>query len=250
MAMDLDDRITIAAPEGIELQLVLAGLGSRFIGGAIDLIVQGLLIVILAVVTVTTATSTTLVLVGFYVGLFLIAFAYPILFEVLGAGRTPGKRLAHTRVLRSSGSQVDLPASAIRNLMRLLDGLLLLWIPTIISIAGTSLNQRPGDLAAGTVVVLDRGQPKGRSQTVFSPAARVHPAVPGGEGWDVSAVTTDEVAAVRRFLERRESLDRDARRSLARRLRSGLAVKVTGAAVDIPDEQFLEQLVSAKASRG
>ncbi|MDQ6842009.1 MAG: RDD family protein, partial [Actinomycetota bacterium] len=119
--MDLDDRITIAAPEGVELQLVLAGLGSRFIGGAIDLIVQSLLILILAVVTVLTATSTTLVLVVFYIGLFLVTFAYPILFEVRGGGRTPGKRMAHTRVLRAHGAPVDLPASAIRNLMRLLD---------------------------------------------------------------------------------------------------------------------------------
>lgn len=248
--MDLDDRITIAAPEGIELQLVLAGLGSRFIGGVIDLIVQGLLMLILAVVTVITATSTTVVLVGFSIGLFLITFAYPILFEVLGAGRTPGKRLAHTRVLRSSGAPVDLPASAIRNLMRLLDGLPLLWIPTIVSIAITSLNQRPGDLAAGTVVVLDRGQPKVRSRAVSSAAARAQSATPGGQGWDVSAMSIDEIAAVRQFLERRDSLDPNARRSLARRLSNGLAVKITGAPADIPDEEFLEQLVSAKASRG
>ena len=249
MAMDLDDRITIAAPEGVELQLVLAGLGSRFIGGAIDLILQGLLILILAVVTVVTATSTTLVLVVFYIGLFSVAFAYPILFEVLGGGRTPGKHMAHTRVLRSNGAPVDLPASAIRNLMRLLDGLLFLWVPTIISIAVTARNQRPGDLAAGTVVVLDRGQPKARSQPIAAPAAQPQSARSSGVPWDVSAVSIDEVAAVRRFLDRRQTLDPDARRSLARRLSSGLAVKVTGAPADIPDEEFLEQLVSAKASR-
>ncbi len=42
--MDLDDSITISTPEGLLLRLQLAGLGSRFIAGAVDLIIQAILV--------------------------------------------------------------------------------------------------------------------------------------------------------------------------------------------------------------
>ena len=48
--MDLDESITIATPEGLELRLQLAGLGSRFIAGAVDLIIMLALVAILAVI--------------------------------------------------------------------------------------------------------------------------------------------------------------------------------------------------------
>ena len=82
---------------------------------------------------------------------------YPIAFELLARGRTPGKRLTHLRVVRERGDAVDLPSSVIRNLVRLLDGQTLLWKqPTIISILATgNRNQRPGDIAGGTLVIRD-----------------------------------------------------------------------------------------------
>lgn len=41
--------------------------------------------------------------------------------------------MSNLRVLRDSGTPVDLPASSIRNLMRIIDGPLLLHNPSIIS---------------------------------------------------------------------------------------------------------------------
>jgi uncharacterized RDD family membrane protein YckC len=240
--VDLDDRITISTPEGIELTLVLAGLGSRFIAGAADLIIQLVLIGILAAVAGAIAGLISAVVI---ILSFAIWFLYPILFEVLAAGRTPGKRWTHLRVMRDSGAPVDLQASAIRNLARLLDGPLLLYLPTLISIAVTTRNQRPGDMAAGTIVIRESG--------VSSPAPRRAPVAwrwaappPAAPGWDVSAVSAQEVAAVRRFLDRRDSLDSAARQTLARRLAAGLAAKVSGTPPGVDDEQFLEQLAREK----
>jgi len=92
-----------------------------------------------------------------------------------------------------------------------------------------------------------------RENPVTSPGPRSAPAdrdsgapPAAGGGWDASAVTPQEVAAVRRFLERRESLDAPARQALARRLAEGLSGKVSGASPGIPDEQFLEQLTRSK----
>jgi hypothetical protein len=67
--------------------------------------------------------------------------------------------------------------------------------------------------------------------------------------WDVSAVSGEEIAAVRRFLQRRATLDLGPRRALAHRLEQGLRAKVSGAPEDLSAERFLEELVQVKASR-
>jgi uncharacterized RDD family membrane protein YckC len=241
--VDLDDRITISTPEGVELALTLAGLGSRFIAGAADLIIQLVLIGILSAVAGAIAGLASAVVI---VLSFLIWFLYHVLFEVLAAGRTPGKRWTHLRVVRDSGAPVDLQASMIRNLVRILDGLLLLYIPTMISIVVTARNQRPGDLAAGTLVIRENplGAPTPRAASGGSGSV----APPAASGWDVSAVSAQEMAAVRRFLERRESLDGPARRTLAQRLAEGLQDKVSGVPRGLENEQFLEQLTREKRS--
>jgi uncharacterized RDD family membrane protein YckC len=243
--VELEDRITIATPEGIELQIVLAGAASRFIACVIDLVVQLALVVLAAV--------AALGLLGGGVGTALFAMAsfaalylYDVLFEVLASGRTPGKRVTHLRVVRERGTPVDLPASAIRNLLRLIDFLPTAYLVGLASILITERNQRLGDLAAGTLVIRDAGRRK-------DPAPAAGPASAQGgldsSGWDVSAVGVDELVAVRRFLERRESLDRGARQELAHRLEQGLLAKVAGAPAGLSAEGFLEELSRVKASR-
>ena len=258
--MDLDESITIATPEGVELRLQLAGLGSRFIAGGVDLVIMLILLGILAVITGPVAgLSGGVAGVVFVIGSFVILLFYPILFELLAGGQTPGKRVSHLRVLRDSGAPVDLPASAIRNLMRLVDGPLLLYLPSIISIAATKRNQRPGDIAAGTIVAREQPAAKAPRKAKTISVGRATPGGSGsgsgsgsgepGERWDTSAVTPQEVAAVRRFLERRASLERAARRELAVRLAEGLRSKVSSAPADLAPEQFLEELERIKRTR-
>jgi uncharacterized RDD family membrane protein YckC len=250
--VDLDESIRIATPEGIELRLQLAGLGSRFIAGGVDLTIMLILLAILAAIAGPVAgLSGGVSGVVYVIGAFAILLFYPILFELLNHGQTPGKRISNLRVLRDSGTPVDLAASSIRNLMRLIDGPLLLYIPSIVSIAVTSRNQRPGDIAAGTIVT--REQPAAEGGRKASAAAVRGPAGAGveqsAERWDTSAVTPQEVAAVRRFLERRGSLERRARRELAVRLADGLRPKVSSAPHDLGPERFLEELERIKRTR-
>jgi uncharacterized RDD family membrane protein YckC len=241
MAMELEDLTTVQTPEGAELKLRLAGLGSRFIAGVADLAIMAVLTLALVIFTGGPGASNGFLEAGFYIGVFVIWLLYWILWELLAKGQTPGKRWSHLRVVRDGGAPVDLPASATRNLMRLIDGPLLLWIPTVIGIAVSPRNQRPGDVAAGTLVVRDRLAARvGRA--VARPAAAGEPS-----RWDVSAVTVQELAVVRRFLERRDGLDRIARAQLAARLSEGLRPKVAGAPTGLGAEQFLEQLATIKA---
>ena len=72
-------------------------------------------------------------------------------------GRTPGKRMAGLRVVRSSGRPVDGTASTIRNAMRLdRRPAAALRADDHRRSSSTKHNQRPGDLAGDTVVIRDR----------------------------------------------------------------------------------------------
>ncbi len=247
--MDLDDRITLSTPEGVALEVTLAGIGSRFIAGATDLVLQLVLMGVLALVA--SAGSGGVLEVVLIVGAFAIWFFYPVAFELLAAGRTPGKRLTHLRVIRDSGAPVDLAASAIRNLMRVIDGPLLLYLPSLIGVAVTARNQRPGDMAAGTVVIREPAASRQRrgAPGLLRPEPVPPPVAEPATRWDASAVTAGETAAVRHFLARRETLDAGARRALAHRLAGGLRPKVTGAPQGLGSEAFLEQLAELKRGR-
>src|SRR5689334_14104449 len=148
--MELDDRLVIATPEGVELELMLAGLGSRAVGGIVDGIIQVVVIVATAVVVSDKGGVGEAI---FAIVAFLMLFAYNVLFEVWGGGRTPGKHSAGLRVVRSSGASVGLGASALRTVIRLIDLLPGVYVVGSISILVTKRNQRLGDLAADTIVV-------------------------------------------------------------------------------------------------
>jgi hypothetical protein len=177
------------------------------------------------------------------VAFFVATVVYDIFFEVRAGGRTPGKRALGLRVVLADGGAVGLRASAVRNLLRLIEGLPLSYVPAVVSILVTRDNQRLGDLAAGTVVAREpRPQPLPPSR--LQPPAPEHTAT-----WDVSAVTPEELSAVRSFLDRRDGFDPAARADVARRLAARLAPRVSGAPDGLPPERFLEDLARVKAAR-
>lgn len=238
--MRYDDAITISTPEGVELELALAGLGSRFVAALVDTIVQvGLYVALGIALGVAGAFGAAL----FSVLAFLVFFAYHIFFETLASGRTPGKRWTGLRVVRLEGQPIGFVASAVRNTLRLVDVLPLGYVIGAISILASSKNQRLGDIAAGTLVIRERS---GARTDWTAPSFRRAPAP---VGWDVSGITAEEVAAVRGFLERRYDLAPEARTQLGSTLAERLRPKVVGAPDDMDVETFLESLDAAKASR-
>lgn len=238
-----DDRLAIATPEGVEVELTLAGIGSRFIAGAIDVAIQGLVILALALVLRPAGDAGVAI---FSSAMFGIIFFYDVLFEVLGRGKTPGKRWTGLRVVRSGGRPITLVRSALRNILRLIDILPALYAVGMIAIFVTPRNQRLGDLAAGTHVVRDRHG--GRREPV-SPRAPEPIELGEATTWDVSAVTADDAGTVRAFLERRDQLKAAAREEIAAELARRLRPRVGGAHEAVGDERFLELLVAAKSAR-
>jgi len=215
-------------PDAVALDLATATVGSRGIAYIIDLaiILSGLLVIALA--------ETILGVTGFvpgWVGLallllfgFTLQFGYPIGFEVLMRGRTPGKAAMGLRVVTVEGLPVGIRHATIRAVIGLLELLGSFGMVAVVSSLVSARGQRLGDLAAGTVVLRERrsgGQP---SAITFAPP----------RGWeayvarlDVSGLDSRERAAVRDTLRRMHDLPTDVRSRIVGELAEALAPRTT-----------------------
>jgi uncharacterized RDD family membrane protein YckC len=238
----LDDRITIATPEGVAIEMVLAGLGSRFLARLLDSVIQFFAIIALAFAIGAAHSSGIAIAVG-VVLIFLVVFAYDVAFEVLNHGRTIGKAAAGIRVVGASGEPVRFLPSAIRNIVRIVDFLPVSYLVGSISIVATRRDQRLGDLAAGTVVARDR------FPGLTQPPAPITVTPDLVATWDVSAIRPEEVHAVRQFLDRRLALRWPARSYFAVDLANRLAPRVVGVPPNSHPEYVLEGIVVAKQHR-
>lgn len=86
---------------------------------------------------------------------FLLEWFYPVYFEVWRQGRTPGKKSMHIRVMNDDGTPVTFGSSLLRNLLRIVDFLPLMYVTGIIASVLNPQFKRLGDLVAGTLVVYD-----------------------------------------------------------------------------------------------
>ena len=248
--MFYEDRISVATPEGVTLEATLAGVGSRFVAGVVDQLLRWALllalIILLAVLGDGGDTFSGAAVAVLVVGIFLVQFAYDVLFETLGGGRTPGKRWTGLRVVKVGGAPVGFLASALRNILRIIDSLPGFYLVGIICVFVTAKNQRLGDLAAGTIVVRERKHPNPLPPAPSTAA----PSPVDASLYDISAISADEMATVRRFLDRRATLTPEARDRLAHEMATRLGPRVVGPPRQWQAEAFLEYLVAAKAARG
>jgi uncharacterized RDD family membrane protein YckC len=183
----LDTLRRVPTPEGIELTLRLAGPVPRAYAFLVDLLIRGMIMLVVAQILAFVGRSGTgLMLIAY----FTIEWFYPVLFELLWGGATPGKRAFALMVVNDNGTPVTVGASITRNLLRAVDFLPFLWAFGLLSMLFTRDFKRLGDLAAGTVVVY---RDKKRSAVAMAQAAPRPPA---------HALTLAERRAVLNFAER------------------------------------------------
>jgi uncharacterized RDD family membrane protein YckC len=217
-------RSSIITPEAVELEFQSAGLGSRTLGFAIDLLIQGAALLVLAAVvglgaldSLPQAAATIIAVVA----LFLIVLGYPVLSETLWGGRTVGKAAIGLRVRTREGTPIRFRHAAIRGALGLVDFWLTSGAAAALSILLTRDNLRLGDLAAGTLVLRERTAAAATAAPVtFTPP-------PGWEPYtaalDVGAMTSEQYGLVRSFLLRAHELSPEGRVHLAVRLAAPLA---------------------------
>ncbi len=211
----LDQHIEVETPELVAFSYSIAGIGSRGVAAMIDVLVMmvaGLVLVFIVSMGVPWVTRLGLrgpvvamgpwLAAAMILGLFAFVWGYYVLLEVFWDGQTPGKRLMHVRVVRDGGFSMNFGASAIRNLVRIVDFLPATYGVGVASMALTREGKRLGDLVAGTIVVRER------MVTVPSHAAALARASSPAAVPTISAtLTEDEYVLLERFLARRSSLD-------------------------------------------
>lgn len=180
----------VETPEGAEFELRVAGPVPRAMAWAIDCVIRlvGYFVLLVGVGLIGDAAVGV-----FFLCLFLGEWFYPVLFEVLRDGQTPGKKSLGLTVLHHDGAPVGWTASILRNLVRFADFLPVAYGFGVVSMLASRDFQRLGDLAAGTVVV--HGEPPAFGTRV--PAAPpMRPPVP---------LRSDEQRVVIDFAERLSS---------------------------------------------
>ena len=149
--MALDTTHTVQTPEGVDLDLRVAGPVTRCVAWGLDVMLR--LAVWFALFMLTSFMFNGVSAGVFLIYTFVSEWFYPVLFEVLQNGQTPGKRAMGLRVIREDGTPVDWSSSVLRNFLRVVDLLPALYGVGLVSTLIDPSFRRVGDLAAGTLVV-------------------------------------------------------------------------------------------------
>lgn len=210
----LDTAIDVETPERVRFSFRLAGPAQRAAAYLIDVLVRGA--VLMAVWFVAGVFGFAGGLSGAGVGiallaLFLVEWGYYVGCERLMNGRSVGKRVLDLRVIRSDGLPIGFAESLLRNLLRAADFLPFGYGLGVLVAAVDPRFRRLGDLAASTMVVVERRQR-------VLPAVEIKPAVQARELEAIPLkppVNQDELEAIELFLRRAPELNVSREQELA-----------------------------------
>lgn len=145
----LDTLRTVETPEGVWLELRVAGPIARALAFGVDVLIRLMLYSLLGSMLGRLGEAGTGMLM---LVVFCVEWFYPVLFEVLWDGQTPGKKALSLAVVHDDGRPVGWGASLLRNLMLFADFLPAGYLTGLGSMVVSADFKRLGDHAAGTVV--------------------------------------------------------------------------------------------------
>jgi uncharacterized RDD family membrane protein YckC len=171
----IDTRVEIVTPENIAFQYRLAGPFRRLGAYVLDVLLRVAAIMLMFIVLIFTTGFAGVP--GFGIGAWLIVWFvldwfYGGVFETYWNGQTPGKHMLRLRVVSVEGQPINGLQAVLRNFLRTLDALppiqfqlapqVAIGFPSyqlglLASAAGPRF-QRLGDLAAGTMVIVEEPQ--------------------------------------------------------------------------------------------
>jgi len=243
------NTLTIRTPEGIEFSFMLAGPITRFLAWSVDFMaiiaVNKLLTVLFGVLGILSrdlATAATIL------GYFVISIGYGIALEWYWHGQTLGKRLLRLRVSDVNGLHLQFSQIVIRNLLRFVDSLPILYLVGGLTCLISRRSQRLGDIVANTIVVWNpRLEQPDLDQLLEGKYNSFRP-YPHLEARLRQRVSPAEARIALQALIRRDELEPDSRiaffESLARHFKS-MARFPTEATDGISDEQYVRNVVES-----
>ena len=258
------DQLNIDTPELVDIQLPLAGIGSRFIALLVDMLIWFagflVLVILLAIflpgIEAFSKISEQWAVAAAIFMLFLLFWGYFTLFEAFWNGRTPGKRVARIRVIQRSGRAISLFESMARNLVRYVDMQPFpMYAVGVIAIFTTRQHQRLGDLAAGTLVVRDRVQDaplwgESGARTFTAPAFdRSAPAPEPHNAYSlpttgIAKLSSSDLEVLEGFFARRLDMSLETRHMLAERIAAAIQAK---SGIEPPAGASVETFLEATA---
>lgn len=207
----------IVTPQGVVLDLEVAGIGYRTASRVIDLMC--LLVIFAGLGVLSEQLGSTGATIVTLIAVLVIFFGYPIISETYWRGRTFGKHVFGLRVVTVEGGPVGFRESFIRSLFQIID-IGTLGIAAGLSAMTTDRAQRLGDLAAGTFVIRDPASVAHVPAVPFTPPMGTEAMV---ASLDVSSLRPDQERVIRSFLLRVGQLSPGTRGSLGRRLAENTA---------------------------
>jgi uncharacterized RDD family membrane protein YckC len=240
----------LVTPEAVRLDLPEATVGSRGIAVLVDWILQALIGLVLYLgfsffvdlpLLPDWAPVTIVVVLTF-----LILFGYPIGFETVTRGRSPGKALLGLRVVTVEGGSITFRHAAIRAALGLVDFVLTSGFAAVVSSLVSKRNQRLGDFVAGTVVLRERtGADSATARTFEVPSAATSIA----DGLDPSGLTHRDYSAIRAYLTRVNTLPAQHRTQVGQQLLDAIAPRLGPVPPNSLPPDVLLQAIAARYQR-
>ncbi|WP_433080412.1 RDD family protein [Dactylosporangium sp. CA-052675] len=226
----------LVSGEAVELEVRVARAGSRVLALMLDIALQCLLLIALLFATGLVVWLTLRANVfdgGLFQAIIVILMAvtligYPVFWETLLRGRTPGKAAMGLRVVRDDGGPVRFRHALARALVGLAiewPGLLFPVVSWLGSLGVLMLNpsgKRIGDLVAGTIVIHER-TPAGWGWVPAMPP----PLVRWAALLDLTGLDDSLALAVRHFLARNREIAEPARTALGQALAHEVSQRTT-----------------------
>lgn len=234
--------------EAVALDLRPAALPSRIVAGLVDALGQALVLAVFGILATATSFSVSdaaAQALGIVV-IVLVLIVYPVTFETLLRGRTPGKAALGLRVVRDDGGPIGFRQALVRGLA----GAFLerpgitFFVAAVVTSLLNPAGKRLGDLLAGTVVVQERVAVRGGAVATMPPPLA---------GWaaqlDLSGVGNDLALSVRQFVSRADTLTPAAREDLGRRLVAAVTAAVGPAPAGTPGWAVLAAVLAERRRR-
>jgi uncharacterized RDD family membrane protein YckC len=236
--------------EAVALDLRLAQFPSRTMGLALDLLVQGgvLLLTVWLAGAVASQVDGAAAAAIMLVAVVLVIVGMPTVIETLTRGRSLGKLATGLRVVRDDGGPVRFRHSFVRALFMIID----FWISSgsvgLVSALISTRGKRLGDHFAGTVVV--------RERVPAAAAVRQHTYLlpPVLEPWaaslDLARLPDVTALQARQFLTRTSTLAPDVRDSMGRQLAAEVSSYIAPPPPDgVPPEVYLQAVLTERLRR-
>jgi uncharacterized RDD family membrane protein YckC len=153
----IDALVQLNTPERIVFDYPLGGPFRRFAAYLIDLGILVGLVVVAVIASLLLSLGTSSGVGPALVAFFLLTWGYGAFWEGLFSGQTPGKRALELRVVSERGVPITGSQAILRNLVGTVDGLIpFCFLLGLSSMLLTRKFQRLGDLAAGTMVIIEQ----------------------------------------------------------------------------------------------